>query len=254
MAAAKRKATAKSAETHRLPAISLAVTSDECMDARLIITAAHESADALLQAYELAREQRGRPRGMTTDKEQDLLRSMLVMAAAGLDATAKRLVEDALPRLICIDRKAQNSFEKYIGRRLEAPSSRTGGVSGSQLLAAALASPEPRQRLIEEYVRHLTAGSLQSASSLFEVAAALGVDPPRVGLDAEGLKPVFDARNKIIHELDIDLTARRRTRVVRSQRSMIRYSTVLLRLASAFTKSVDQRLASPADAANQDIP
>ena len=37
----------------------------------------HYSASSFLAAFELARAERGRPRGMTTDQKQDLLRVML---------------------------------------------------------------------------------------------------------------------------------------------------------------------------------
>ena len=72
------------------------VASEACQGAALILKHTHDSASALLKAFNLAREGRGRPRGMTTDEEQDLLRAMVVMAAAGLDAMAKQLIRDGL--------------------------------------------------------------------------------------------------------------------------------------------------------------
>jgi hypothetical protein len=194
----------------------------------------------MLKAYDLARQQRERPRGMTTDNEQDLLRSMLVMAAAGLDATAKQLVQDTLSHLISFDDRARNSFEKFVARRLTADPGGTPVSSGLKLLAAALATPSPQIHLIKEYVNHLTGSSLQSTESLFEVAAALGADPNEAGLTPKDLDPIFATRNKIIHELDINLEARMRKRNVRSQRHMIHSSSRLLKLGSAFLLSVDK--------------
>ena len=172
---------------------------------------------------------------MTTDKEQDLLRSMLVMASAGLDAMVKYLITDTLPTLIGRDERARNSFEKFVGRELN---------RDTKLLASVLAAPSPQVRLIEEFVKHLTGGSLQSAESLFEVAAALGADAD--GLSIQALKPAFDVRNKIIHELDINLATQQRTRNIRSQTSMITYTRNLFDLAVALIKSVDGRI-SPAN-------
>jgi len=227
--------------TLALAPLTVTCLSDKCQRAKLILETAHASASALLKAYELARAQRGRPRGMTTDNEQDLLRSMLVMTAAGLDAIAKQLITDALPSLLDVDDKAQNSFEKFLARRLGSDSS-SSVLVGARLLAAALATRAPQARLIQEYVGQLVGGSLQSTDSLFEVAAALGVDPASIHLDPARLRPIFETRNRIIHELDINLNSPRRTRNVRSQQEMIRGCEHLFRLASALVASVDKRL------------
>lgn len=226
----------------RLHPLSLKYASPRCTKASLIATTSHAAADALLDAFHLAKEKRGAARGgMTTDAEQDLLRSMLVMTAAGLDATVKQLIEDTLPTLINCDPKAQNSFEKFAQRRLGSDGSGTGGAN-IRLLASLLASASPQTRLIDEYVGHLTSGSLQSTDSLFEVAAALGIDPTQVGLLAHDLRPIFDTRNKIIHELDINLHAKRRTRNVRTQANMIDNVDRLFRLIRLMVQSVDGRL------------
>ena len=239
-----KKSTPTAAKTShlKLRAFSPTCRSTACEKAVQIATTAHAATDALLTAYELARGTRGRPRGMTTDNEQDLLRSMLVMAAAGLDATVKQLVQDALPYLIGGDTKAQNSFEKFVARRLMADMAT--GVTGvnAKLLASVLASARPQVKLIDEFVSHLTGGSLQSVDSLFEVAAALGADPVEIGLASNELKPIFETRNKIIHELDINLTAHKRTRNVRSQTDMIRDTERIFKLMGALISSVDHRL------------
>lgn len=213
-----------------------------CARAVLVLQTAHESADALLKAYDLVREQRGRPRGMTTDNEQDLLRSMLVMAAAGLDATVKQLIQDGLPYLLTVDEKAQNSFEKFVVRRLGGEGPVAGTSSGVRLVAMALTSVSPQKRLIAEYVDHLIGGSLQSTESLFEISAALGADPNSIGLIPDELAPIFATRNKIIHELDINLFAHLRTRNLRSQRDMIQHTNRLFNFASRLLKSVSSRL------------
>ena len=224
----------------KLTAFKISCTSRECEKAVLIATTAHGAACALLNAYEVMRNQRGRPRGMTTDGEQDLLRSMLVMAAAGTDATVKQLVQDTLPHLLASDEKAQNTFEKFVARQLTGDSG--AGTINTALLAAALVSPVPQKRLIQEYVSRLTESSLQSTDSLFQVAAALGADPTEIGLIPANIRPIFNIRNKIIHEFDINLQARKRTRNLRSQATMIRDTERLFALARSLVESVDRRL------------
>jgi hypothetical protein len=240
MAASKKLAASAKTATLRLSAFPKTCKSTACAEAMLVVCTAHSAADALLRSYEVMRHQRGRPRGMTTDNEQDILRSMLVMAGAGLDATVKQLVSDALAQLIPVDDRAQNSFEKFVQRRLL--SDGVAGTFNAKLMASVLVSDNPQKQLIREYVRHLTDGSLQSVDSLFEVAAALGAEPSAVGLTPAELKPVFETRNKIIHELDINFGPGRRTRTVRSQSSMIRATERLFRLAHALIASVDIRL------------
>ena len=225
----------------KLASFKSSCKAEACGKAVLISTAAHAAAAALLQAYEVMRQQRGRPRGMTTDAEQDLLRSMLVMAAAGLDATVKQLVEDALPQLIPINAVAQNTFEKFVLRRITAESSAKPGIEGLKLIAAALSSPDPQRLLVREYVNELTAGSLQSVQSLYPVAAALGVLPNEIGL-SDALQPIFKTRNMIIHELDINLSARSRTRNVRSQTTMIRDTNRIFQLMQTMILYVDKTL------------
>ena len=232
----------KAPKHHSLAKFTATCKSSSCERALLIAATAHAAANAILAAYELVRSQRGRPRGMTTDNEQDLLRSMLVMAASGVDATVKQLVQDTLPHLIATDAKAQNSFQKFVERKLIVEADTGGGTVNLKLLAAALVSPAPQRRLIDEYVSELTGNSLQSTDSLFQVAAALGVDPVQIGLIPRDIRPIFNIRNKIIHELDINLDARTRTRNLRSQATMIRDTEKLFSLIQALVLSVDSRV------------
>jgi len=55
---------------------------------------------------------------MTTDEEQDLLRAMLVMAAAGLDSMTKQLIRDALPQVVHRTGAAREGLEKFLARQL----------------------------------------------------------------------------------------------------------------------------------------
>ena len=70
----------------------------------------------------------------------------------------------------------------------------------------------PRAKLIEEYIRELTGESLQSADEILRTTAALGLENKTLGLDILRLKEIFQIRNKIIHELDLDLNAPKRKR------------------------------------------
>lgn len=227
-----------------LRAIDVAVQCPECEKASRILATAHESADALLKAFDLARDERGKWIGMTTDEEQDLLRAMLVMAAAGLDAMTKQLVEDVLPRLVGIDSTAMNTFEKFAMRRLALSGEEPDRIGGAKLLARVLSRSSPQQQLIQEYVDDLTEGSLQSYEALYEMAAALGLAPSKVGIARDDLGPIFAVRNQVIHELDINLDVERRIRNVRRCPTMMKYANTLLSVAQNMLQGVDSKLHS----------
>ena len=200
------------------------------------------SANALWVAYDLARDSRGKPRGITTDPEQDILRAMLVAAASGLDGALKQLIRDALPTLIGKYDSVHSAFEKFTQKRIQVGEvDGTSGVS-PKILAQILAAPDPQARLVEDYVYELTGDSLQSSEQLFKTCAALGADGQAAIGDAKTLKNVFDARNQIIHELDMNLDSPNRKRRVRSQKDMKEYSERLLGICHDIIHDVDEHL------------
>jgi hypothetical protein len=112
--------------------------------AALIYQYAVASANALWAAYDLARDSRGKPRGITTDQEQDILRAMLVAAASGLDGALKQLIRDTLPELIQKDDAVHESFEKYAQKRLQIGDTDTAIGASPKVLARILAAPNPQ--------------------------------------------------------------------------------------------------------------
>jgi hypothetical protein len=234
------------------------VSSEECSKTATILKHAHDSTSALLRAYRFARAMRGvkkdekgavkatKLRGMSTDEEQDLLRAMLVIAAAGLDAIAKQIIRDALPTLILKDQRALAELEKFVARRLRNVSDNGDDQPASAFLARILCAPSAQQKLIEEYIADLTGASLQSATELYRVAAALAIDTDDLGIDKGVLKPIFDCRNKIVHELDINLEAARRNRNLRRESTMIQYAATLITIGERMVYLVDDKLCQAA--------
>lgn len=216
---------------------------NECGKAEIILLTAHDSAAAVLKAFDTARSQRGRPSGMSTDQEQDLLRAMLVFAAAGLDGMVKQLIRDSLRALIAKDDKAQNAFVTFVDKQLRQEGQ--GNASSNRFLARILTRAEPQAALIEEYIRKLTDSSLQSSESLFQAVAALGLNPQIVGVIDSDLRPIFSVRNRIIHELDVNLSVARRSRNVRRLGDMIAHTDCLLKVGEQILNSVDRVVATP---------
>lgn len=213
---------------------------EETRKSGLILRYAHESAESLVQAFEIIRSQRGAPRGATTDEEQDLLRSMVVICGAGLDSMMKQLIRDCLPGLIGQEGLVSEEFRKYVERRLRATDGEGDGESPHRLLARALTSGDPRSELIEGYVQHLTGGSLQSVEELSRVLGALGLGSIRV--DRDKMKTIFTARNQIVHEMDIDFDAARRNRRTRRMDHMIGWAKELLELSERVLRATYQQL------------
>lgn len=219
-----------------------APTHQELRNAHLILVHAHDAAKALLKAFDDSRMKRRATGGNTTVEEQDLLRAMLVFAGAGLDASVKRLIQDALPMLARKNSAARDSLQSFAGRRLR-DEARTASESakGYTLLAAALASESPQAAVVGAYVEDLIGSSLQSVDRVFEALAALGLQQS-VQVDRGQLKGVFDDRNKIIHEMDIDLSLPNRRRTSRRRDRMISATKSLLGLGAQLLAAVDQGL------------
>ena len=251
MAAKKKQKTQVPEELSRLRFTK--TDTEICIKACLILKHSHESSQALLAAYRLARfarmllKDKNREtesyniRGMSTDEEQDLLRSMLVTAASGLDAMTKQLIRDTLPKLIQIDTDALLGLEKFVRKKIKGEIE-DESYEGSTFLARILVATSIQKQLIEDYINYLTKGSLQSSEELVKITEALALPQGEVNIDHRTLKPIFEARNKIIHELDINLDADRRNRNVRSEGKMKNYTNILIGLAERILHAVDQKI------------
>src|SRR5437762_13871303 len=84
--------------------------------ARLILQYAREARRAFQESCDKTRLERQKGGGgALTVAEQDLLRAMLVFAAAGLDSLVKQLIRDALRTLSARDRAVQAELDRKSG-------------------------------------------------------------------------------------------------------------------------------------------
>lgn len=137
--------------------------------------------------------------GAPSGAEQDLCRAAIVFAAAGLDATLKQLIREALPHILEVSPSAHDNFERFVAKQLSSGSDEVRPGALAQLLV----SPSPRDSLLASYLYDLTGSSLQSTEEVHRTAAALGIDSKGLTSQIVGLKPLFVARNEIAHELDL---------------------------------------------------
>jgi hypothetical protein len=221
---------------------TLSPTSTSLQKAATIYEYTHIAASSLVEAFDDAKKKRGNPRGVLTDQEQDILRAALVMSCAGLDAAMKQAIRDCIEDLLEKDQQVREGFEKFIRKRISGENDLLEISGGAKFLASVLADRKPRQKLIEDYIKELTGESLQSTDEILRTAAALGLDYRSLKLDISGLKEIFRIRNKIIHELDIDLDAAKRKRRVRSQTDLLDNSDLILSTAKAIIDGLDAKL------------
>jgi hypothetical protein len=217
---------------------------DALQKAHLILRYSHDSAKAFLVAFDKMRRDRGARRGATTDEEQDLLRAMLVMAAAGLDSMLKQIIRDTLEILIQSDDDVREGLEKFVSRQIRGDAKDEGLLTGHRFLARVLIAESQQDQVIEEYIRHLTGISLQSVTEVKRTVNALGITPSVVQVPDQALRLIIDARNRIIHEFDINFAALRRNRQSRTRDVMIGATNALLKVAECILEAVDGKLAS----------
>jgi hypothetical protein len=216
--------------------------------ARLILRYAVEAREAFQESCDQSRGERRATGGALTDAEQDLLRAMLVFAAAGLDSLVKQLIRDCLRALSGRDRAVQAELQAFVARQLRGDLSadESEAASGRKFLSRVLVAPNPLLGVTEQYITDLTGESMQSPEQLFRAVKALGIDPPALGLDAAILKSIFEARNQMIHEMDIVLESKAKARKRRSRtvEDMENAADYLLGIGARLISAVEQKLAA----------
>jgi len=250
---------AKKKKTKTTQAVSLGISSfsepkaTELKQAFLILKYARESSESFFQTFKTSR--KGKKRGTTSDEEQDLLRAMVVFAAAGLDSLLKQIVKDALPKILKQNAAAQMELQKYTQRALRGRSRTIGSEEDEgddwleidkKFLAEILIADSPRDAVIERLVGSLIGESLQSTKQIFKVIRCLGLDEKslEIGKNKGDLDKIFRTRNQIIHEMDIDFSQPRRNRFTRSQTIMTNNVKALLELGAKLLSTVDTQLSN----------
>ncbi len=201
---------------------------------RTILAYAVESVDSLLEIYEIFT--KGRGRGAPSTEEQDQLRAMIVFAGAGLDAALKQVVQDALFAIVGKSALAQEELIKFVERRIIRGSGESGGVNAKEISSLLLAD-SPRGAAINMVLREYSSRSLQSYEELERLLRFLGIID--LSLDKEALRRAFDTRNRVVHEMDMDLDHPTRKRKPRKRDEMVTQAKVLLETAINIVNRID---------------
>jgi len=205
----------------------------DCEKSYLILRYAHDSARSMLESFDEVRRARRR-RGATTDEEQDLLRAMIVFAGAGLDSMLKNLIQDTLPAILYRSKQARDELKKFVERSI----TRKDPVDAT-FLANALVSSTPFRAIVNQLTVYLTDHSLQSVEKLIESVKHLGLPETLITAKKTEIKRIFDARNKMIHEMDINFNHPSRNRTPHKRDNIIADANQLLDLAGEILQAVD---------------
>jgi hypothetical protein len=101
-----------------------------------------------------------------------------------------------------------------------------------------------RDVLIQDLVRDLTSGSLQSNDELFSVASFFNIATKDLLDKPQDLKSIFNIRNQISHEMDIDFSQPNRHRRPRAREDMIDFTNTVFKVAKNFIEKTDERLSN----------
>jgi hypothetical protein len=202
----------------------------------VILCNAHDTASSFLDIFEAVRTARN-ARGAPTDEEQDLLRACLVFASAGLDSMAKQLVRDALPMVVDRQPGAHAMLKQHVERHIL----REITDDSLSALADVLVDLQPRNRLIGRMVFDLTSGSLQSSEEVMRVGSYFDIPSRALAADPGVLQKIFNARNQIVHEMDVDFNPVNRNRRSRTKASMTGYTDSVFQVAERLLSEVDRR-------------
>lgn len=219
-----------------------APTSKCLKNAFQILEYAYESTDALWKTFSAVKKKRN-TRGVPTHAEQDLLRATLIFACAGLDSFIKQVIRDAFENLIEIHDKAAIALQKYAERRLgkSIVNDSETFTFDPKVLASVLMHKSPRKGLVSLLIEDVTSSSIQSHEEIMKVVNYLGVDPLKLSIQPEEIKQIFSARNRIIHEMDIDFGAWKKRRQHKIKETENRYKRILA-LGVGILKEVDDIL------------
>jgi len=204
---------------------------ERLLDAYNILCYTHETCSSFLDIFDETKNS-----DILNEQEQDLLRATLTFASAGLDSLVKQLIKDTLHEIICKYSGSEIMFKRHVERVIT-----KGEEIDSKMLTSALISEEPKRFFITKVIWELTSNSLQSKDELLKVASYFDIPSANLVNDFQLLKEIFDIRNQIVHEMDIDLSNPKHRRQ-REEVKMVMYTSELFKISESFLNEVSNRL------------
>jgi len=150
----------------------------------------------------------------------------------------KQLIRDALPIVIDKNEGAAAQFRNFVEKKIG-----QDPKFSLEMIALTLTSRSPREQSLGRFISLLTQESLQSKDQIFQIASIFDIPSKDVYSKPDALRDVFRIRNRIIHELDIDMSGSNHSRVTRSKDEMVNGVNVIFEAAASFLSEVDRRCA-----------
>jgi hypothetical protein len=199
--------------------------------------------DSVRSLYGLYSERtKRRGSGAPTHRDQDLLRAMVVMAGAALDASLKQVCRDTYAAVLKVNSKALEKAKEHVRRYILERLNEGGG----KVLAAALLSDQPQSELVNQIIENLVGQSLQSLEQISKVGQYFGLD--NFPNKREKVKEALNVRNQIVHEMDAvpqsQIKRGEKKRRQRKKDDMVNHARVLLEVGVTMIKDLDKVIGS----------
>ena len=107
-----------------------------------------------------------------------------------------------------------------------------------------LTSRDPRKVLLDELVADLISGSLQSVDRLLRCGSFFNLPSRELIQNPALFREIFQARNQIAHEMDIDFSQQQHNRVMRPKEKFVEHTSAVLECGAKFLDGVDVKLQS----------
>ena len=134
---------------------------------------------------------------------------------------------------------ARAQMQAHVERTLKG---KEPGSIDTKRLAEILVHPNPQQNLVTELIQSLTKNSLQSQNQLFRVAGFFDIPTNILTKDLKNAKDIFEVRNQIVHEMDIDFTCNNRSRKQRTKAETTRLIESVFLIGRKFLEEVDVKV------------
>ncbi len=204
----------------------------------IVLTNAHRSCTNFLSIFDKATANRGP--GSPSDQDQDVLRAMLLFACAGLDAAVSHLMRDCAKSILPRSQKLQAEVETFVRKKLGSE------LEGTKYLLKMLReSNTPIDDLVvADLIQSLTEHSLQSHAELLRLCSYFEIDENPLKKDIIDLRKVFQARNLVAHEMDINFEPSNRSRTVRRRDEMVEFTNQVIKVANDLIAATRSKLAT----------
>lgn len=171
--------------------------------------------------------------------EQNIYRAIILFACSGIDAVVKQLIIDTLEPVIERDEGAQEQLKNYAKRAIKKEQE-----MDCELLAELFIARNSRKALIERLKSELAEASLQSKEQLFKVGSYFNIRSNSLVKkeEEEYLRMVFDTRNKIVHQMDVNFESNDIEYFLHSEKEINGIAELIENVANRFIDEIEGML------------